>query len=598
MRSLLVLILLAIQAGSRSAASDPTAFRWWIADSLTKIKPQDAFPNSPVKRAALYAARNEFEPFQIVLRAESQDIAGVDIEFSDLRTSQGSIISQNNITVYSEQFLNITQPSVIGGEAGLWPDPLIPQVDRYTHERRNAFPFTLRRGRNQPLWVEVFVPELARPGKYEGLASISRGGKVAYVIPIGLTVWAFVLPTTATLRSSFGLNGIALLKKHRGRYTNDDDLYALTRVYAKAALQHRISIHGGSMVPPKFESDGGRMRFDWRGYDAEVGPFLNGGAIPEGEPLHGARATSVELRTPKTFPRDDQRSEYWAASVQHFQQAGWSDRLFLYLWDEPAAADYPKVLERGRASLLASPGIRNLLTSPFTSQLEEVVQIWTPLVNCLVRKPGSDDFCAEAPPMEAYLREVERGKSLWFYQSCASHGCNAPGGGYFAGWPSYMIDIPGPANRVMQWVAWKFRIVGELYFSMNEAYGHDQDPWTDLRLFGGNGDGTLFYPGRSDRIGGVADIPIESIRLKLIRKGMEDYEYLALLAKLGGQQAADKYADRIVTMPYLWESRPEVFLRVRHEMGEELNRLISTHPDASDNSPTRPGRGSGSPTKE
>jgi hypothetical protein len=138
-----------------------------------------------------------------------------------------------------------------------------------------------------------------------------------------------------------------------------------------------------------------------------------------------------------------------------------------------------------------------------------------------------------------------------------------------------MIDAPGTANRVMQWVAWKFRMEGELYYSMNEAYGQDNDPWENVRLFGGNGDGTLFYPGRPSRIGGQSDIPIESIRLKLIREGMEDYEYLALLAKLDGRQSADRYADRIVKAPYLWESRPEVFLKVRQELGESLDRAAA-----------------------
>jgi hypothetical protein len=85
----------------------------------------------------------------------------------------------------------------------------------------------------------------------------------------------------------------------------------------------------------------------------------------------------------------------------------------------------------------------------------------------------------------------------------------------------------------------------------------------------------LFYPGRPDRIGGQTDIPIESIRLKLIREGMEDYEYLALLAKLEGRQAADRYADQIVNTPYLWESRPEVFLKVRQELGESLDRAAA-----------------------
>jgi len=577
LRPLLVLTLFAIQAGSALVTGEPSPFRWWIVDSLAKVRPLDPFPDSPVKRAGLSAGRNEFEPFQLVLHADNVDVADLDVQVSDLRTPEGLEIPQSNVTVYLERFLNVTQPSVIGGATGQWPDPLIPRVDQYAHERRNAFPFVLRQGRNQPLWVEIFIPESTKPGEYAGSVRISQGAKSIVDIPLSVTVWAFVLPSTSTLKSSFGLSGIALLKQHRGRYTNDDDLYSLTRVYARAALQHRISINGGSMVPPKYRLEGGRARIDWSAYDAEVGPLLDGTAIPEGQPLHGAKATSVELRTPSSFPTNEQQALYWAESVRHFRQSGWSDRLFLYLWDEPAAADYPKVLERGRAALQANPEIRSLLTTPFTGKLEEVVQIWTPLVNCLERKPGFDDFCAEAPPMETYLHERALGKSLWFYQSCASHGCNIPGGLYFAGWPSYMVDASGTANRVMQWLAWKFRIDGELYYSMNEAYGENMDPWTDVRLFGGNGDGTLFYPGRPDRIGGLTDIPIESIRLKLIREGMEDYEYLALLAKLEGQSAADKYANRIVQNTYRWESRPEVFLQVRQELGETLNRLTAAH---------------------
>lgn len=143
-----------------------------------------------------------------------------------------------------------------------------------------------------------------------------------------------------------------------------------------------------------------------------------------------------------------------------------------------------------------------------------------------------------------------------------------------------MIDMPGAANRIMQWVAWKYRIEGELYYSMNEAYGQANDPWSNIRLSGGNGDGTLFYPGRPDRIGGRSDIPIESMRLKLIREGMEDYEYLALLAKLDGRQSADQYADRIVQKAYSWESRPEVFLKVRQDLGEALDRAAARSGDS------------------
>jgi hypothetical protein len=245
------------------------------------------------------------------------------------------------------------------------------------------------------------------------------------------------------------------------------------------------------------------------------------------------------------------------------------------LWDEPRPADVPALVDRGRAALRAVPDLRTLVTTSFHQSVRDVVSIWVPLINCLEHRPGFDDYC-DTPPYSVYAQEVAAGRSLWFYQSCASHGCNGPGGPYFTGWPSYMIDAPGTANRVMQWVAWRFRMEGELYYSMNEAYA-DRGPWTNIRVSGGNGDGTLFYPGRPDRIGGTTDIPIESIRLKLIRDGMEDYEYLALLARLGGEKAATEFAARIVQAPYRWEGRPEAFLKVRQELGNTLDYLSRVH---------------------
>jgi hypothetical protein len=543
---------------------------------LTKVRPLDSIPAALVKNVDIYAGRNEFEPFQIIVRARNKDLPGFDISFSDFLTKDGAEISRLNVTAYMQGFVTVKRSSSIEGGEGLWPDPLIPRVDRYANEARNAFPFLVQRGRNQPLWIEVFVPKDARPGKYTGSAHISMGGELQFSVPIALTVWRFVLPSTSTLKSSFGLSGTNALKQHRGRYTNDADLQSIVYLYTKAALLHRISTHGGSMQPPKFGIDGGKMRLDWRAYDAEVGPFLNGTAIPAGEPLHGARATSAEIRTPSAFEPKEMEKLYWTEWAKHFQRNGWSSRLFLYLWDEPATGDFPEVLKRGRVSLLAKPRVRNLVTVPFTSKLEEVVQIWVPLVNCLTVKPGYPDFCDETPPFATYAHESRQGKALWFYQSCASHGCNIVGGAYFTGWPSYMIDMPGTANRVMQWMAWKYRMEGELYYSMNEAFGQDNDPWANIRLFGGNGDGTLFYPGRRDRIGGRKDIPIESIRLKLIREGMEDHTYLTLLAKLRGKPAADQYSDRIVKEPYSWESREEVFSRVRRELGEALDRATGS----------------------
>ena len=569
LRQLLMCAFLA--GGPWCTASNPT-FSWWTTHPLEKIRPTTDVPDAPAKQADLFAARNEFEPFQIVIRANSRDVAAIDLEVSDLHTAQGAVLARNNITLYREEFLDLPKASSVEGDEGPWPDPLIPRVDRYANEKRNAFPFTVARGRNQPVWVEIFVPPATVPGRYSGTVRVTSAGAPLFSVPVNLTVWQFTLPSTSSLKTSFGFSGINALKQHYGRYTNDDDLRSITSVYARAALQHRISINGGTMQPPKYEAFGKKVDVDWSGYDAEVGKLLDGAAIPKGEPLYGARATSAEVRGPKAFENEDQEKAYWSAWTRHFQQKGWSDRLFLYLWDEPKPANFPELIKRGRLATQVEPKLRSLVTIPYQRELADVVQIWVPLVNCLEPKPGFPDFCNNTPPLEVYAQQAKSNGSLWFYQSCASHGCNIVGGEYFTGWPAYVIDIQGAANRVMQWVAWKYRLDGELYYSMNEAYAHNNNPWQNVRLSGGNGDGTLFYPGRPDRIGGHTEIPIESIRLKLIREGMEDYEYLALLAKLDSPQAAAQFAERIVRKPYSWESRPTAFLKVRQEMGETLDR--------------------------
>jgi hypothetical protein len=81
----------------------------------------------------------------------------------------------------------------------------------------------------------------------------------------------------------------------------------------------------------------------------------------------------------------------------------------------------------------------------------------------------------------------------------------------------------------MQWLLFRYRASGELYWDTTFAYFGDA--WTSQWAFDGNGDGTLFYPGTPARIGGTTDVPVASIRLKMIREGMEDYEYLKLASQ-------------------------------------------------------------------
>src|SRR5262245_57551643 len=107
------------------------ALVWWTSHGLEKIRPFDPVPENLTHTVKIHSARNEFEPFQVVLRAEEQNIDGVDIEVTDLRSNAGVIPSAKYVSVYLERFLDLKVPSSVTGGTGEWPDPLIPRVDRY-----------------------------------------------------------------------------------------------------------------------------------------------------------------------------------------------------------------------------------------------------------------------------------------------------------------------------------------------------------------------------------------------------------------------------------------------------------------------------------
>jgi hypothetical protein len=118
-------------------------------------------------------------------------------------------------------------------------------------------------------------------------------------------------------------------------------------------------------------------------------------------------------------------------------------------------------------------------------------------------------------------------------------------------------------------VSYEYGASGELYFAVD----HDlKSAWTDQYDFGGNGDGTLFYPGTPARIGGKHDIPVDSIRLKRIRDGREDYEYLHILDRMGKRAEAMNVARGLFPTLYRTDVSAGAFEQAR----ARLAALIAT----------------------
>jgi hypothetical protein len=549
--ALIVGIVLTGVVATPASAAGPTVT---VHSSLETVRPDD--PPSGPGSATLAAARNEFESFQVAVYAGDVPVNGLRMELATPLTGPGGAIPAANVTIYREAYLDVQRPSDLEGAAGPWPDALIPAVDPYYGERRNAFPVDVPARANRVAWVDVLVPPDQPAGTYRGSLLLYGSGLLTALVPIELTVRDFTLPSTSTLASSFG-SFDKICKAHYGDGCDEQHGWEINALYARAGLENRISLSDPAYRPPA-----GDAAEQFRRY---VQPLLDGrsprDAAGQWSPvrLDGAKLTSIEVDRGRGLMRA------WKLAAQ---EGGWADRAFLYACDEPNrdAALWDRCKRRARLAGRRWPGLDVLITASLASaaqlQAEHLIDILVTLVNQMDDKPGTGAYAGnQRPGYGPFL--AGKGKRLWLYSSCNSHGCAGDENDadpYWAGWPSYAIDQPASQHRAMGLLAYEYGASGELY------YGIDWDltrAWQSQPAFGGNGDGTLFYPGVPARIGGTHDIPIESIRLKRIRDGREDFEYAALATRSGHQAEAVRITRSLFPSMYSTDVTPAAFEEAR-----------------------------------
>jgi hypothetical protein len=555
MRNVIAATLVLCATTLARADGAPIAAR--VVGPMVQLFPSSVPAGEP--DAKLEAARGEWEPFQIVVHAAGGALRGVRAEATSLRGA-GELAAPR---LYRVDYLDVKTPSSVEGHAGPWPDALVPDVDAFAGEKRRAFPFDVPAGEARAIWVELFVPATATAGSYRGAVRVDAEGRAPATIPVELRVHKFTLPKTSSLPVTFGFAAGAIAKAHPG--LSAEATQKLVEAYEVSLLRHRISAHGGTNEPAPWRLAGGKLTIDWSGYDAEVGPFLDG-KVDRGGPAEGARWSAFDFRVPQKL-QGAERADYAKQLAAHLRARGWLDRVFDYTFDEPPADKLDEVRRRAADVHRAVPGVPRLVTHVLDDKLRGAVDIWCPIVNFVDDKAGN----SKSPPRSAY-----GGDRVWWYQACMSHGCNIVGGDYFTGWPSYVVDAPAMSHRIFEWLTFRYRMSGELYYDTVEAYAAGKDPWRDQLLFGGNGDGTLFYPGRARTLGGTRDIPVESVRLALIREGLEDYEYLKLYAKVAGDKEAEALAASIAGKTYKWEHDAARLMAARRKMAEAIDRAVDS----------------------
>jgi hypothetical protein len=532
-----------------------------VGNAMLKIHPTDAPPTAT--SAEIHAAQNEFEAFQLVI---SGPAPGVSVTPPTLTGPNGAIIPASEVRLYREGYQNIITPSNIEGGTGLWPDALIPDVDEVANEKRNAFPFDVPAGENRVVWVEVHVPAGQPIGTYQGSLTVTTSDPATVSVPVTLLVWDFALPSTSSLPSTFGMGWSAECIAHYGSYTacgGDAGVEQTHVMYSRFMLDHRITSNVIYYGPTGCTG----LNCDWTHFDSTYGALFDG-TDPKSR-LQGAKHTTI------LYVWNTTASSYYAGWAQHFRQKGWFDRTFDYTCDEPpngcAWSSIP-----ARAALVhgGDPGFRTIVTTSIndanTNGVTNSVNILSPVVNFMNDKAGySSPYQGNQRPNYDPFLQLSSNNRLWWYQSCMSHGCGGVGGAYFTGWPSFMVDNTASQNRAQGILSWLYNVGGVLYYSIDDKLA---SAWTSVYDFGGNGDGTLLYPGTPAVIGGTTNIPVASIRLKMIREGFEDYEYMKLVSDLGDPVFAQQTGQALLPNIYQSAQLPDAFYAAREALA---NRILT-----------------------
>jgi hypothetical protein len=223
----------------------------------------------------------------------------------------------------------------------------------------------------------------------------------------------------------------------------------------------------------------------------------------------------------------------------HLKAKGWWDRAYAYGEDEPAPADIPAIAQQAGWMDQADPDWKArifITTAPNATNapmLDPVIGIWTVCLKCY----DSWYYTTGGPYGRAqWATRFTQGQRLWFYES------NAQGPPY-PGFATNTLDAAEP--RIMMWGSWYEGGSGFLYYAVDDW--NDANPWGPNVDFDKTGDGVLIYPGDHSGTntgkGSPAGIamagPIASIRLKMIRSGMQDWA-LFLLADRNGKRDAAK----------------------------------------------------------
>jgi hypothetical protein len=586
----LVLILTILL--SNPAKSQSTWSVWTETLIIDKVRPSY---DPPVKNTSITikGAKGEWLAFYVVMKG-NENISGFVPSVQSTLTNGANTIPDSNWDFYMVQYVNTTVSTYTGGSAGEWPDPCVPYHDRFFGETRNGteqgWGKTVSDGDTQPFLFEIYIPQDAVAGIYTGTARIAAIGNVSDAviqdITVSLEVWNFTLPVTWSYGSIFGFSRYSGVQ---GAWTRADYKYAHD-MFAKSAVDHGMWLYGGdSYTDPTVNTTTGAINFEDGNFNDEMSCGSNGcewgykkwldGTVPNvgysPRPYLGFRPKIFEMRTTAGNP--------WIALNHN------STKLDKYFDDLDAFIDtngygtytkfVSKIIDEAKPpaccsttvstdSDMAMTGGRTNRTYFWPYQTIGVAGCgpndcptlnnksyhlgWTNLnINGFIRPlvPQAGNY-----PRSAFDdRLADKGDLLLIYSAESSKQDYNGNQTEANAMDSWFIDtiVGGRENAAGPLSMWQFNVSGFHYWQTVMCFNNMNWNDSDCGYANTNGDGFTWYFGKTSSvnendIGGIHDIPIESLRMKLWRYGMNILEYAKLLEAAGKTSIANTQISNMI----------------------------------------------------
>lgn len=518
--------------------------------------------------------KNETQSLQLMITAKKY-IKGYNLEVADLKTSDGTVFSKNNIKVYAERYVDIYAPYVnktsygpqYFADAGYYPDALVP-IDAFRKTREDR----IQEGHNQGLWIDVEIPAGAVAGDYSGSFVLTLADETQE-IPVTLKIYDLTM--SEEVHSATNIN-MWFTELGGGEGENYDENTAMT--YYNYLLTKRLC----SASLPAVMTTNFDVYLDAIP-DLALNPRVTSIRVPKNfvtpnmnkflPQLSGSYTQEEQLAERERFKGLvknfltgvlKKNEELRESGEEKYKDIDLFSKLYFSIEDEPSIGFrtarvrlLSEYITKAKLEMLQDTDLREIFDKypDLQTSFIEVEQICATCyllekekgVGCTEDEQGNPNYiyydnntpndttddirvggdglmkwCPEghAWKKKEFRDEVKRkqalGETFWWYTCCA----NSPVMTY------YVESIP-MSMRLYSWMQYEYGIEGVLYWDcVNWSGFPGGDPYEDVLKNGwGGGEGILLYPGAKYGL----KTPVSSIRLEQLRAGQQDYEYIYML---------------------------------------------------------------------